>query len=45
MSRRWGDGTKREVGVAYSFLITLEINALSIESLIKQANNLRRSTH
>ena len=44
MSRRWG-WHKERGGVAYSFLITLEINALSIESLIKQANNLRRSTH
>lgn len=39
------NGAKSDGGIAYRFLITFGINALGIKSLIKYANNLRRSTH
>ncbi|MEZ7747390.1 hypothetical protein [Prevotella jejuni] len=39
------NGAKSDGGIAYRFLITIGINALDIKSLIKYANNLRRSTH
>lgn len=39
------DGTKTDGGVAYSFLITLDINTLNRKCLIELANNLRCSTH
>lgn len=39
------NGAKGDGGIAYRFLITIGINALGIKSLIKYANNLRRSTH
>ena len=39
------NGAKSDGGIAYRFLITFGISALGIKSLIKYANNLRRSTH
>ena len=39
------DGTKNDGGVAYSFLITLDVNTLNRKCLIEQSNNLRRSIH
>lgn len=39
------DGTKTDGGVAYSFLITLEVNTLNRKCLIELANNLRCSMH
>lgn len=39
------DGTKTDGGVAYSFLITLDVNTLNRKCLIELANNLRRSTY
>ena len=38
-------GTKTVGGVAYSFLITLDVNTLNRKCLIEQSNNLRRSIH
>ena len=39
------DGTKSDGGVAYSFLITLDVNTLNRKCLIELASNLRSSTH
>ena len=39
------DGTKTDGGVAYSFLITLDVNTLNRKCLIELSNNLRCSTH
>lgn len=39
------DGTKTDGGVAYSFLITLDVNTLNRKCLIELANNLRCSAH
>ena len=39
------DSTKTDGGVAYSFLITLDVNTLNRKCLIELANNLRSSTH
>ena len=39
------DSTKTDGGVAYSFLITLDVNTLNRNCLIELANSLRRSMH
>ena len=39
------DNTKTDGGVAYSFLITLDVNTLNRKCLIELANNLRLSMH